>query len=300
MTALPSRPQPGNDLSAERLLLQLSLECAAAQEGLAVVESFARYLRARFHPAVQTQKDYDRTGSAAPAEAARQLFCAEGENLYFTLHLSVPVIFSLSGCAGAPPSADEVNVLEQMSRTFRDRMEALAELKGLTYTDDLTGLYNQRYLELILDRELSLAKRNSTQFSVLFLDLDHFKNVNDTHGHLIGSRLLFEVGQEIKRALRESDVCFRYGGDEFVVILSHTGLEDAVLVAERIRVQIEKKRFLAREDMDIRLTTSIGVASVPLHAVTKQQILKVADEALYGVKKAVRNSVVAATSVIKE
>jgi diguanylate cyclase (GGDEF)-like protein len=286
--------------SSERLLLQLSLELAAAQENLAAVEAFGRYLRARFRPSVQTQKDYDRECKVTPPFAPKQLFQAEGENLFFVLHLSLPVIFCLAGCAGGAPTADELSVLEQVSRIFRDRMEATAELKGLTYTDDLTGLYNQRYLELILDRELSLAKRNNTLFSVLFLDLDHFKAVNDTHGHLIGSRLLFEVGQEIKRALRESDICFRYGGDEFVVILSHTGLEDAVLVAERIRVQIEKKRFLAREEMDIRLTASIGVASVPLHAVTKQQILKAADEALYGVKKAVRNRVIAATAVVKE
>jgi diguanylate cyclase (GGDEF)-like protein len=153
---------------------------------------------------------------------------------------------------------------------------------------------------LILDRELSLAKRNNTEFSVLFLDLDHFKNVNDTHGHLIGSRLLFEVGQEIKRALRDSDITFRYGGDEFVIILSHTGLDQAVSVAERIRVQIEKKRFLVRDNLEIRLTASLGVATVPLHAITKQQILKAADEALYGVKKAVRNKVIAATAAAKD
>jgi diguanylate cyclase (GGDEF)-like protein len=123
--------------------------------------------------------------------------------------------------------------------------------------------------------------------------------VNDSHGHLIGSRLLYEVGEEIRRALRDSDISFRYGGDEFVMILSHTGLEAAVFVAERIRTQIEKKRFLAREGMDIRLTASIGVATVPQHAGTKQQILKAADEALYGVKKAVRNKVIAATSKFK-
>lgn len=283
-------------LNPDRLLLELSMEFAAAQENLAAVEAFGRYLRARFCPQVQTQKDL---ASGEARDPARAPFSAAGRDFSFVLQLSLPVIFSLGACAAAAPSADELRVMEQIQRTFRERMESLAELKGLTYTDDLTGLYNQRYLELILDRELSLAKRNNTVFSVLFLDLDHFKAVNDTHGHLIGSRLLFEVGQEIKRALRESDICFRYGGDEFVTILSHTGLEDAVLVAERVRVQIEKKRFLARDNMDIRLTASIGVASVPLHAVTKQQILKAADEALYGVKKAVRNSVITASAVVK-
>jgi len=293
MNALKNEASPKSN---DRLLLELSLEFAAAQENLAAVESFARYLSARFRPGSQTQNDL-----TDPA-VSRALYAAPngGRDYTFVLHLSLPVVFSLQNSAGEPPSADELSVLEQIHRTLRERLEALAELKGLTYTDDLTGLYNQRYLELILDREISLAKRNETVFSVLFLDLDHFKAVNDTHGHLIGSRLLFEVGQEIKRALRESDICFRYGGDEFVMILSHTGLEAAVLVAERVRVQIEKKRFLARENMDIRLTASIGVASVPLHAETKSQILKAADEALYGVKKAVRNSVITASAVVKE
>lgn len=276
----------------DKLLLTLSLEFSAAKENLAAVEAFGRYLQNRFHPSFQRSEDFD---DKCPVRFARgQVFCAEGGNFYFRLPLSIPVLFTLEGCQN-PPSEHELDVLEKTGRFFRERMETIAELKGLTHTDDLTGLYNQRYLELILDRELSLAKRNDTEFSVLFLDLDHFKSVNDSHGHLIGSRLLFEVGQEIKRALRDSDITFRYGGDEFVIILSHTGLDAAVAVAERIRVQIEKKRFLARDNLEIRLTASIGVASVPLHAVTKQQILKAADEALYGVKKAVRNSVIAAT-----
>jgi two-component system cell cycle response regulator len=214
--------------------------------------------------------------------------------------MALPVVYVMENCKSDAPSEKELLVIEKIVSFFREKMETVAELKGLTYTDDLTGLYNQRYLELILDREISLAKRNETQFSVLFLDLDHFKNVNDTHGHLIGSRLLYEVGQEIKKTLRESDITFRYGGDEFVMILSHTNLADAVLVAERIRVQIEKKRFLVRDGLEIRLTASIGVANVPDHAETKQQILRAADAALYGVKKAVRNKVIAATSSFKD
>jgi diguanylate cyclase (GGDEF)-like protein len=129
---------------------------------------------------------------------------------------------------------------------------------------------------------------------VLFLDLDHFKNVNDGHGHLIGSKLLSEVGQEVKRALRESDVTFRYGGDEFVMVLTQTNIQDALMVAERVRSQIEKKRFLARDNKDIRLTASIGVAAFPEHASTKEQILKAADAALYNSKKDHRNCVVLA------
>lgn len=282
-------------LERERMLLSLSLEFSAAKENLAAVEAFGRYLNNRFQPESSSHHDLEPSSPEVKLFTKGKIHRADGMSASFLLPLTVPVVFRLEGCRGEPPFDLELDALERMARYFRERIEAMAELKGLSYTDDLTGLYNQRYLELVLERELSLAKRNNTFFSVLFLDLDHFKNVNDTHGHLIGSRLLYEVGVEIKKTLRDSDVSFRYGGDEFVMILSHTDLADAVTVAERIRTKIEKKRFLAREGLDIRLTASIGVASVPEHAVTKQQILKAADEALYGVKRAVRNRVIAAT-----
>lgn len=285
-------------MEKDKRLLALSLEFSAAKENLAAVEAFGRYLQERFNPARRECHEFNRKSQEGRLFPEGKIFLAEGTTYHFCLPLSIPMHYVLEGATGSP-SEEELEAIGKMAQFFRERMETMAELRGLTHTDDLTGLYNQRYLELILDRELSLAKRNNTEFSVLFLDLDHFKNVNDTHGHLIGSRLLFEVGQEIKRALRDSDITFRYGGDEFVIILSHTGLEQAVSVAERIRVQIEKKRFLVRDNLEIRLTASIGVATVPLHAITKQQILKAADEALYGVKKAVRNKVIAATSAAR-
>lgn len=283
-------------MEKEKLLTSLTLELSSAKETLAAVEAFTRFFQNRFQPkSIRAEEITD--GNRAFEKGS--FLERNGANLDFRISLPLPMIFHLFE-AKDPPSEYELQVMENAARYFREKMETISELRGLTHTDDLTGLFNQRYLELILDREISLAKRNDSQFSILFLDLDHFKNVNDTHGHLIGSRLLFEVGQEIKRALRDSDITFRYGGDEFVIILAQTGLDDAVFVAERIRVQIEKKRFLVKENLEIRLTASIGVATVPLHAVTKQQILKAADEALYGVKKAVRNRVIAATSKPEE
>lgn len=282
------------------MLLDLSLEVAAAKERPAAITAVKRYLAARLRPGKSTYRDLETSPDKNNLFAGGRFCHVQGTDCMFLLTLANPVIFELLDCGEALLSTEELDIIQKVVRAFCDRMEEVANLKGLTFTDDLTGLYNQRYLEVILDRELSLAKRNDVKFSILFLDMDHFKNVNDTHGHLIGSRLLYEVGQEIKRTLRESDVCFRYGGDEFVIILAHTGLDDAMIVAERIRLQVEKKRFLAREGLDIRLTASIGVASVPDHATTKVQILKAADEALYGVKKAVRNKVIAATTKIKE
>ncbi len=287
-------------MDCDRYLLDLSLEVAAAKESLAAVEAFQRFLKARFKPGKITNHDLDTSEGKVSPFAVGEIYLASGKGCSVLVPLQVPTVFELSDCAESAPSPAELDTMKKICRAFNDRMAEVAALKGLTFTDDLTGLYNQRYLEVILDRELSLAKRNDVNFSVLFLDMDHFKAVNDTHGHLIGSRLLYEVGQEIKRTLRESDICFRYGGDEFLIILAHTNLPDAVVVAERIRLQVEKKRFLAREGLDIRLTASIGVASVPDHATTKVQILKAADEALYGVKKAVRNKVIAATAKFKE
>lgn len=284
----------------EHKLLELSLEFSSAKEHLAAMEAFSRYLTLRFQPKEINHHDLDRATDEANHFPKNKIFFEDGSKFHFLLNTSIPVVFVLDSCKGSAPDPKELAVLEKIVRFFDEKMQTIADLKGLTYTDDLTGLYNQRYLELILDREISLSKRNETQFSVLFMDLDHFKNVNDTHGHLIGSRLLYEVGQEVKKTLRESDITFRYGGDEFVMILSHTDLKDAVLVAERVRVQIEKKRFLVREGLEIRLTASIGVANVPDHAETKQQILRAADAALYGVKKAVRNKVIAATASFKD
>lgn len=284
----------------DKLLLNLSLEFSAAKENLAVVEAFGRYLTNRFQPESQSHKELEAGSVEAKNFPEGRLYAALDGQHQFLLPLGIPIVFTLEGIRKDAPTPDELETIAKMAQFYREKMETIAELKGQTYTDDLTGLYNHRYLELVLDRELSLAKRNNTVFSVLFLDLDHFKAVNDTHGHLVGSRLLYEVGVEIKKTLRDSDISFRYGGDEFVMILSHTGLADAVTVAERIRQQIEKKRFLAREGMDIRLTASIGVATVPEHAVNKQQILKAADEALYGVKRAVRNKVIAATGSYRE
>ncbi len=287
-------------MNSVQLLLDLSLEVGAAKECHAAAEAFQRFLLARFRPTKHLQQEFYTQGVFAVHFAGGRTIAVQGKDIFFLLPLAIPLVYELNGCAETPPTESEIACVQKIARAFNERIEEVATLKGLTFTDDLTGLYNQRYLEVILDRELSLAKRNDVHFSVLFLDMDHFKNVNDTHGHLIGSRLLYEVGQEIKKTLRESDVCFRYGGDEFLIILAHTGLADAVVVAERIRLQVEKKRFLAREGLDIRLTASIGVASVPDHATTKQQILKAADEALYGVKKAVRNRVIAATAKVKE
>lgn len=274
------------------LMVRFLTECAGSNEPGAVSQSVRTFLRLRLFPETFTVLDAKHSGIRFEKGEYHRF---RSGRLTLRIPLPVPEIMELTGIA--PENALEKFELESLYQSiafFNEKYEKIVELRGLTYTDDVTGLYNQRYLETVLERELALAKRNQTPFSVLFLDLDHFKVINDSHGHLIGSRILYEVGEEIRKTLRESDITFRFGGDEFVCVLSHTALPDALNVAERVRVQLEKKRFLAKEGLNIRITTSIGVAAFPDHAMTRDEILNAADEALYGVKDGERNKVVSA------
>jgi diguanylate cyclase (GGDEF)-like protein len=163
----------------------------------------------------------------------------------------------------------------------------LEEARDLAYVDDLTRLFNTRYLDLTLDREIGSGKA----FSLLFLDLDRFKQVNDEHGHLSGSQLLVEVGHVLRSCVRDEDVIARFGGDEYVVVLVGIDAGGGLKVAERIRRAIDDHRFLAREGGRVRVTASIGLASHPEHAATKAELIDMADRAMYRGKRTSRNVV---------
>ncbi len=163
----------------------------------------------------------------------------------------------------------------------------LRQVESLAYLDDLTRLYNTRFLDVTLDREF----RSGRAFTVLFLDLDHFKGVNDQHGHLSGSKLLVEVGRVLKSCVRDDDVVVRYGGDEYVAVLVGIDSGGALKVAERIRRSVEDHVFLGDEDKRVHITCSIGMASVPEHTSDKAEVLDLADRAMYRGKRSSRNVV---------
>ncbi len=164
----------------------------------------------------------------------------------------------------------------------------------LTITDDCTSLYNARHLNFILETEIYRSQRYGYEFSLVFLDLDHFKKVNDTYGHLMGSKLLAEIGLVIKEHCRLIDFAFRYGGDEFVVLLPQTSKESACVVARRLHRLIRETIWLRAEKLDVRITPSVGVASYPTDSRTKVELLHLADEAMYSVKNTTRDGVAAA------
>ena len=161
----------------------------------------------------------------------------------------------------------------------------------LTITDDCTALYNARHLNFVLDSEIYRSIRYGYEFSVIFIDLDHFKQVNDTHGHLAGSKLLWHVGTMIKGHLRLIDYAFRYGGDEFVVLLPQTSKHNALSVVRRLRELLNSKVFLDEEGLNVKVTASFGVAGFPSDAHTRKDLLHLADEAMYLVKNTTRDNI---------
>jgi diguanylate cyclase (GGDEF)-like protein len=163
--------------------------------------------------------------------------------------------------------------------------------EALSVTDDLTQLYNSRYLSQVLRRETKRATRSGRPLSLLFVDLDGFKSINDTHGHLFGSRALVEAASVIRASARETDMVARFGGDEFALILPDTGSEGAAAVGDRVRDRIAAFSFLRGDGLSIRLTVSVGVATLPDVASTADGLIQAADEAMYWVKDHGKNGI---------
>lgn len=174
-------------------------------------------------------------------------------------------------------------------------LEQSVHFEQLSVTDSLTGLYNRRFLKNRLEEELSRSIRQGLNLTVLFIDLDFFKNYNDLCGHLAGDEALKMTAEIIKGSLRDMDVVARYGGEEFCAVLPGTSKAEAVAVAERIRSEIEARRFPGESDIPLRrLTASLGVASFPEDGRTFTDLVHASDVALYEAKASGRNRVVAA------
>lgn len=180
--------------------------------------------------------------------------------------------------------ADYAAIAIENARNFR-------RVQELTITDEHTGCFNARHLRSQLEHEVRRSQRFHHPLSLMFLDLDHFKNVNDTHGHLIGSALLKEVGELLIASTRQLDMVFRYGGDEFALMLVETHPDGAVTIARRIRDAFRSRRFMQTHGLSIQLTASIGVATFPDHARTATELVRAADFAMYAAKAQGRNEV---------
>ncbi|QAT86685.1 GAF/GGDEF domain-containing protein [Corallococcus coralloides] len=174
--------------------------------------------------------------------------------------------------------ADYAAIAIENARNFR-------RVQELTITDEHTGCFNARHLRAQLEQEVKRSARFRHPLSLVFLDLDHFKSINDRHGHLVGSATLKEVGDLLISLGRHNlDAVFRYGGDEFAVMLIETDTEGAQVIAQRICEAFRAQRFLREQGLDVALTASVGVASFPGHATTATDLIRAADFAMYAAK----------------
>jgi diguanylate cyclase (GGDEF)-like protein len=207
-------------------------------------------------------------------------------------------VIELINCVGVegfdPKDLKLLEALSDFAAIALENARHVTRIHELTIKDDCTSLYNARHMGFILDTEIYRSQRYNYEFSIVFIDLDHFKQVNDTHGHLVGSRLLSEMGDALKTNCRLIDFAFRYGGDEFVILLPQTSKENAINVARRLHMLVRETVWLTKEGLNIHVTPSVGVAAYPLDSKTKEGLLHLADEAMYLVKNTNRDSVAAA------
>jgi len=171
-----------------------------------------------------------------------------------------------------------------------DILAAKQKIKLLSQTDDLTGLYNMRAFNMLLEKEVARVNRYGIPLTVIMIDVDGLKEINDRYGHPVGSQLIQSVAHSLKQCVRSSDVLARFGGDEFVVILSHTDNESARLAAERIRTAVANTS-LDISGTHISATASVGIASYPDDVSDAKDIIDKADIALYESKHSGRNRV---------
>jgi diguanylate cyclase (GGDEF)-like protein len=208
-------------------------------------------------------------------------------------------VIELINCVGeegfSPRELALLEALADYAAIAIENARHVQRIHELTITDDCTTLYNARHLNFMLDTEIYRSHRYSYEFSIIFIDLDHFKNVNDTHGHLMGSKLLGEIGTMIKNNCRLIDFAFRYGGDEFVLLLPQTSKENACRVARRLHRMIKETLWLKDAGLNVRITSSVGVASYPVDSSDKAGLLHLADDAMYLVKNTTRDRVAAAS-----
>lgn len=302
--------------------LALLLEAARAQAGLGLVRhaadrsceilawqgvdrAEASAITQWFGAALETGGVVDGRWQLLPPPPALPRPWGEGACLLLRLEAAgedqpIALLLSRQGrVAWRREEAEAVAFFREVAGQALARALRYRRAEQISCVDHLTGLFNLRYLEIVLVQEMARAARYAYDISVLFLDLDFFKHVNDRYGHLSGSEVLTETGRVLQGIVRKSDTVVRYGGDEFVLVLPRSGPKEALLVAERVRRAIEAHHFPGPAGA-IRLTASVGVASYPHDARDLRTLLSLADRAQYRAKALSRNCVCAASLLAED
>ena len=179
-----------------------------------------------------------------------------------------------------------------------EKWKKMRKMLSLAYVDEVSGLYNQRKLFEDIGEIVKRSQAHNTEFAVFFIDIDYFKNVNDNYGHLAGTRILAQLGLSLKRGLRETDLAYRYGGDEFVIILTDTDLQYAQAVGERLLNDIRQQEFLL-DNGQTHISVSIGIATFPRDARSATEIIRLADRMMYEAKGRGRGQVCTAFEMLQ-
>jgi diguanylate cyclase (GGDEF)-like protein len=268
----------GNDVSSYRLKMGEGVAGWVAQSGKPTIVN-------------DTQKDPRFSGrvDTRTSFATRSILCAPLVSRGRTI--GVLEIINKRNGRFTRADLDLVLTLVEPAAIALENAILFQRTEQLTITDDLTKLFNSRYLNVYLSREIKRCKRHGIPLSIIFLDLDGFKSINDQYGHLAGSGTLTEVGLILAEGVRESDILARYGGDEFVAVLPETPASGAIVIAERLRKSIEENRFLQSMGLAARISASFGIASYPDHALTPEALIQKADQAMYRVKEREKNGI---------
>ena len=252
---------------------------------------------------------YQETGEflpGIPSDALQQalasptLFAVSGAMMVMPLQVHDDLLGVIKVPVTPSDTLDELqtaNVTRYLSAVAQvlSNIYQLTRSHDLAMRDDLTKAYNRRFFETYLDEEIERSRRYGTLFSIIFLDLDDLKMVNNFYGHLGGSRTLQEVAKRILSAVRGIDKVVRFGGDEFCVILPQTDQEQAVAVANRIARAMSATALHIDSNVEVSITASFGIATYPTHAMSKEGLIRQADAAMYRVKSTTKNAVGLAT-----
>jgi diguanylate cyclase (GGDEF)-like protein len=203
------------------------------------------------------------------------------------------VIVHLGGSEPDPGSRERIRRLLDESRLAIANALAVRGIRELVFKDDTADCFNRRYFNEFLAEELSRATRFKAALSLIFFDMDNLKEVNSSLGHAAGSRAIFEVSQRVRAKIRRFDKLFRFGGDEFCIVLPETEWHGALEVAERVRESIAGKRLLTEKTggKGVKMTASFGIASFPLHARSREELIHLADWAMQRIKRGTKNSI---------
>ncbi len=184
-----------------------------------------------------------------------------------------------------------LTILAEYAAIAIENSRYVARIEQMNITDEYTGLYNARYMHQVLEELIDQAREKKTGLAVVFVDVDNFKKIVDTYGHLSGSHLLKEIGETISGCLGEKDLLIKYGGDEYVIILPETDRETALKRLEKVLQAIRSSEYLTGEAEPVKITGSFGIAMYPEDADTKKDILIAADNSMYKVKKSSKNGI---------